>query len=502
MEQDSLQEDDSALKDASSSSKGACSQSEPENMQLTQSPIAKLMDRTNCGIVQQNGQRRYGPPKDWEGPPPPRGCEVFVGKIPRDCFEDELVPVFENVGKIYEMRLMMEYSGHNRGYAFVVYRSPAEAKESVKVLNNHEIRKGRTLGVCMSVDNCRLFVGGIPKKVVKEDIRTEMLKVTEGVVDVIVYPSASDKTKNRGFAFIEYESHRAAAMARRKLMSSRAQLWGHQVAVDWAEPELEVDVEVMAQVSLECTRSDHLLCLNMYIYIMRVGFVVDFHMCGLMYGVCGTPVLVTQGLGYMYMYVVITQALGMWSSHRPWVCGHHTGLGYVVITQALGMWSSHRPWVCGHHTGLGYVVITQALGIWSSHRPWVCGHHTGIGYVVITQALGMWSSHRHWVCGHHTGIGYVVITQALGMWSSHRHWVCGHHTGIGYVVITQALGMWSSHRHWVCGHHTGIGYVVITQALGMWSSHRHWVCGHHTGIGVCSHHTLGMWSSHIPGYVS
>lgn len=50
----------------------------------------------------------------------------------------------------------------------------------------------------MSVDNCRLFVGGIPKKVRKEDIRNEMLKVTEGVVDVIVYPSASDKSKNRG----------------------------------------------------------------------------------------------------------------------------------------------------------------------------------------------------------------------------------------------------------------------------------------------------------------
>lgn len=78
----------------------------------------------------------------------------------------------------------------------------------------------------------------------------EMRKVTEGVVDVIVYPSASDKTKNRGFAFVEYESHRAAAMARRKLMNGRIDLWGHNIAVDWAEPELEVDEEIMAQVSL------------------------------------------------------------------------------------------------------------------------------------------------------------------------------------------------------------------------------------------------------------
>lgn len=44
------------------------------------------------------------------------------------------------------------------------------------------------------------------------------MQVTDGVVDVIVYPSATDKTKNRGFAFVEYESHKAAAMARRKLV--------------------------------------------------------------------------------------------------------------------------------------------------------------------------------------------------------------------------------------------------------------------------------------------
>ena len=135
------------------------------SLQSTPSPIAKLMARTGYSIVQQNGQRRYGPPPDWEGPPPPRGCEIFVGKIPRDCFEDELVPVFEKVGRLYEMRLMMDFSGQNRGYAFVVYGNPVEAKESVRVLNNYEIRKGRTLGICMSVDNCRLFVGGIPKKV-------------------------------------------------------------------------------------------------------------------------------------------------------------------------------------------------------------------------------------------------------------------------------------------------------------------------------------------------
>ena len=113
----------------------------PSNSKGTQSPLAKLMSRTGYSIVQQNGQRRYGPPPDWKGPPPKRGCEVFVGKIPRDCFEDELVPVFERAGRIFEMRLMMDYNGQNRGYAFVVFCNAADAKESVKLVNNFEIRQ-------------------------------------------------------------------------------------------------------------------------------------------------------------------------------------------------------------------------------------------------------------------------------------------------------------------------------------------------------------------------
>ncbi|XP_067844562.1 RNA-binding protein 47 isoform X4 [Heptranchias perlo] len=218
--------------------------------------LLALMERTGYAMVQENGQRKYGgPPPGWEGHPPPRGCEVFIGKIPRDVYEDELVPVFESVGRMYEMRLMMDFDGKNRGYAFVMFTAKHEAKRAVRELNNYEIRPGRLLGVCSSVDNCRLFIGGIPKMKKREEILEEIAKVTEGVLDVIVYASAADKMKNRGFAFVEYESHRAAAMARRKLMPGRIQLWGHQIAVDWAEPEIDVDEDVMETVKILYVRN-------------------------------------------------------------------------------------------------------------------------------------------------------------------------------------------------------------------------------------------------------
>lgn len=71
--------------------------------------ILTLMRETGCNILQENGQRKFGPPPDWQGPPPPKGCEIFVGHLPRTVFEDELVPLFSRIGMIYQLRLMMDF---------------------------------------------------------------------------------------------------------------------------------------------------------------------------------------------------------------------------------------------------------------------------------------------------------------------------------------------------------------------------------------------------------
>lgn len=38
--------------------------------------LLTLMAVTGFQMVQENGQRKYGPPPNWNGPPPPKGCEV------------------------------------------------------------------------------------------------------------------------------------------------------------------------------------------------------------------------------------------------------------------------------------------------------------------------------------------------------------------------------------------------------------------------------------------
>ena len=125
---------------------------------------------------------------------------------------------FFQCGTIYELRLMMDFSGSNRGYLFVRFSTQQEAKRACAELNNFEIRPGKYIGVIASVDNRKLWISGIPKNRNHEEIKEEMSKLTDGVTSVYVYSSHLDKSKTRGYAFVEYQTHRAAALARRKLV--------------------------------------------------------------------------------------------------------------------------------------------------------------------------------------------------------------------------------------------------------------------------------------------
>lgn len=48
-------------------------------------------------------------------------------------FEDTLITLFEDIGKIWDLRLMMDpLTGKNRGYAFLTYCDRAAATEAAK----------------------------------------------------------------------------------------------------------------------------------------------------------------------------------------------------------------------------------------------------------------------------------------------------------------------------------------------------------------------------------
>jgi len=218
--------------------------------------LKAILERTGYTHEVTAGQRKYGgPPPNWEGPPPGPGHEVFCGKIPKDVLEDELIPLFEQCGTIWDLRLMMDPATKQcRSFAFVTFVDKSSVDTAVKQLDGYVVRPGKKLKVNPSTPNCRLFVGNIPKSKSKEDILQEFTKVVEGLQDVIIYNVPDDpKKKNRGFTFLDFDSHKSAAAAKKRLASQR--VFGCDIIVDWADPLEEPDEETMSKVKVLYVRN-------------------------------------------------------------------------------------------------------------------------------------------------------------------------------------------------------------------------------------------------------
>jgi RNA recognition motif-containing protein len=59
--------------------------------------------------------------------------QVFCGKIPKDVLEDELIPLFEQCGTIWDLRLMMDPTTKQcRSFAFVTFVDKSSVDSAVK----------------------------------------------------------------------------------------------------------------------------------------------------------------------------------------------------------------------------------------------------------------------------------------------------------------------------------------------------------------------------------
>ena len=47
---------------------------------------------------------------------------------------------------------------------------------------------------------------------------------------------------------MEYDSHKSASLAKRRLSSGRIRVWSCDIIVDWADPQEEPDDEIMSKV--------------------------------------------------------------------------------------------------------------------------------------------------------------------------------------------------------------------------------------------------------------
>jgi len=180
-------------------------------------------------------------------PEPPRNSEVFVGGLSKDVTTEDLLEKFSKIGTVKQIRLMKEANGKSKGFAFIKLCSPKEAERAIRELDS-DVLKGKKFGVVLSQDNHKLFIGNISKDWTQEDILNLFREHFQGVQEVSLIQDPQNSAKNRGFCFVEFDSHASAARAHGRISRPDFRLGTLQVSVDWAEPVNEPDEEKMAQV--------------------------------------------------------------------------------------------------------------------------------------------------------------------------------------------------------------------------------------------------------------
>ncbi|XP_076862095.1 dead end protein 1 isoform X2 [Brachyhypopomus gauderio] len=190
------------------------------------------LETTSITVTQVNGQRKYGgPPPDWSGPVPGLGCEVFIGSLPRDIFEDRLIPLFQSVAPLYEFRLMMNFSGQNRGFAYAKYGLPAHASAAIQALHQYPLQDAVRLIVKKSTEKRQLCLGELPASMSEDALLMSLHMLSDGVQGVTL---KAPGPKGKGTCgLVLYSSHYFASMAKKMLVQAFKRQYGICISVRW-----------------------------------------------------------------------------------------------------------------------------------------------------------------------------------------------------------------------------------------------------------------------------
>lgn len=172
---------------------------------------------------------------------PPHGAEVFVGGVPRGATEEQIKEYSSKVGPVHSCSLVKEpgSSGQNRGYGFVKFMTKEGANKAMQELHQTEMPAfpNMKLRFQPSQSKNKLYLGNIPKDMMNDLIHAKLDEHVKGVVDVEVVMSKDAPGTGRGFCFVEFYNHSAAAHAKGVLGSETFRLGDRTLTVSYAEPK-------------------------------------------------------------------------------------------------------------------------------------------------------------------------------------------------------------------------------------------------------------------------
>ncbi|XP_073293989.1 uncharacterized protein [Primulina huaijiensis] len=187
-----------------------------------------------------------------------KGTEVFVGGLPRTISEDKIRQEFSVCGEIVEIRLIKDQNGNLKGFCFVRFSTKEAAGRAVREKSG-TLLDGKTIGVLPSIEHNALYFGNLNKAWSADEFEKLVLQVFPDVVSVDL-PTVKDmqpgqKPRNRGFAFVRFSSHAAAARAQRVGSQPDFRLGNLHPAVQWAEEDPEIDPKELAKIKIAFVRN-------------------------------------------------------------------------------------------------------------------------------------------------------------------------------------------------------------------------------------------------------
>nr|XP_023019962.1 probable RNA-binding protein 46 isoform X2 [Leptinotarsa decemlineata] len=166
---------------------------------------------------------------------PRRGTEIYIRNIPVDLLLQDILEFAIKAGNIYQIRILIEFSGYNRGYCFVSYFDVRSARKAVVLLDGEKIN-GSPIGVTYSLDNHRLELLNVPKEINSEEVLQEVSKIIgNGLQSVQLMRQTEEENAETDKYLLKYESHKKAVEARKKVYPT-FQIFGKDIQIEWNIP--------------------------------------------------------------------------------------------------------------------------------------------------------------------------------------------------------------------------------------------------------------------------
>lgn len=176
----------------------------------------------------------------------PDSIKLFVGQVPRGMMEDDLRPIFEEFGQLYELLVLRDKAtGHHKGCAFVTYCTLESAEKAQRSLHGNKVLAGMQRAIQVKPANAddvaklerKIFIGMISKQATEEDIRG-MFSAFGEIEELSILKGSDGDSK--GCAFIKFAAAKDCHKAIRTMHHSLTmQGCSSPLVVKWADTDRE-----------------------------------------------------------------------------------------------------------------------------------------------------------------------------------------------------------------------------------------------------------------------